>query len=88
MQGGNFANRIIPIQIHELSKDDRNVVENELGGYLRGIEFIYREPGVNRPLTPDDDEKKNLNNTKYRNQINKIANAINEVIDGIISQSL
>ena len=31
---------------------------------------------MNRPLTPNDDEKTNLNKTKYRNQINKVANAI------------
>ena len=47
---------------------------------LRAIEFIYKEPGVNKPLAADDDEKKNLNNTKYRIQINKVANAIDEII--------
>ncbi|HBE43331.1 MAG TPA: hypothetical protein DDW27_19445, partial [Bacteroidales bacterium] len=47
---------------------------------LRGIEFIYREPAVNRPLTPDDDPKTNLNKTRYRNQINKVALAIREII--------
>ena len=57
--------------------------ESVLGGVLRGVEFIYKEPGVNRPLTPDDDENKNLNKTKYRNQINKVANAIKEIIKGI-----
>ena len=40
---------------------------------LRGVEFIYKEPGVNKPLASEDDEKKNLNNTKYRIQINKVA---------------
>ncbi|MGC1391679.1 MAG: hypothetical protein WA816_11630 [Bacteroidales bacterium] len=50
---------------------------------LRGIEFIYKEPGVNKPLSADDDEKKNLNNTKYRIQINKVANAVKEIITAI-----
>jgi TolB-like protein len=81
--GGNVASRVLPIQIHDLNIDDKKLVESELGGFLRGIEFIYKEPGVNRPLTPDDDEKKNLNGTKYKNQINKVANAISEIIDGI-----
>jgi TolB-like protein/Tfp pilus assembly protein PilF len=81
--GGNVATRVLPIQIHDLNADDRKLVECELGGYLRGIEFIYKEPGVNRPLAPDDDEKKNLNGVKYKNQINKVANAINEIIDGL-----
>ena len=46
-------------------------------------DVIYREPGVNRPLTPNDDEKKNQNGTRYKNQINKFANAIKEIIGGI-----
>ncbi|MCX6302479.1 MAG: tetratricopeptide repeat protein, partial [Bacteroidia bacterium] len=83
LPGGNVANRILPVQIHDLENDDRKLVENELGGYIRGIEFIYKEPGVNKPLTKDDDEKKNLNNTKYKIQINKVANAIKEVITAI-----
>ena len=36
--------------------DDLNLFETVLGGVLRGIEFIYKEPGVNKPLTADDDE--------------------------------
>jgi TolB-like protein/Tfp pilus assembly protein PilF len=80
---GNVASRVLPIQIHELDSDDRKLVESELGGFLRGIEFIYKEPGVNRPLTPNDDEKKNLSNTMYKNQINKVANAIKEIITGL-----
>jgi len=83
LPGGNVANRLLPVQIHELDAEDRRMVENELGGQLRGIEFIYNEPGVNKPLTDDDDEKKNLNNTKYRIQINKVANAIKEIISGV-----
>ena len=34
-------------------------------------------------MHPNDDEKKNLNGLKYKNQINKVANAINEIIDGL-----
>jgi tetratricopeptide (TPR) repeat protein len=48
------------------------------------VEFIYKEPGVNKPLTSEDDEKKNLNKTKYRIQINKIDNAIKEIVSGLI----
>ena len=47
------------------------------------MEFIYKEPGVNKPLTAIDNEKKNLNNTTYNIQINKTANAIKEVIKGL-----
>ncbi|MBP1675357.1 MAG: hypothetical protein H6Q24_1495 [Bacteroidetes bacterium] len=84
LPNGNVANRVLPILIHDLDPDDISMCEAILGGFLRGIEFIYKEPGVNRPLKPDDDEKINLNKTKYRNQVNKTANAIKEVIRGLV----
>ncbi len=87
LQGGNISIRVLPVQINDLDPDDKKIIEGELGGVLRGIEFIYREPGVNRPLTPDDDEKANLNKTKYRNQINKVSLAIKEIIRGMKSVS-
>ena len=85
LPNGNVASRVLPIQIHEIAADDKAHIERELGGVLRAIDFIYREPGVNKPLTSGDDEKKNLNNTKYRIQINKVANAIDEIICGLKS---
>jgi TolB-like protein len=83
LSNGNFATRILPIQIHDLDAEDKVILGNELGGVLRAIEFIYKEPGVNKPLISEDDEKKNLNNTKYRIQINKTANATKEIISGL-----
>jgi tetratricopeptide (TPR) repeat protein len=83
LPNGNVANRVLPIRIHDLDTVDIKECESVLGGVLRGLEFIYKEPGVNRPLKPDDDEKINLNKTKYRNQINKVANAIKEIISGL-----
>ncbi len=83
LPNGNIANRILPIQIHDLGTEDRALLEKELGGMIRAIEFIYKEPGVNKPLTSEDDEKKNLNGTKYIIQINKVANAIEEIISGL-----
>ena len=80
---GNVTSRILPVRIHDLDPEDIVLLENELGGKLRGIEFIYKEPGVNRPLTPLDDEKNNLNKTRYRNQINKTANAVKEIITAL-----
>jgi tetratricopeptide (TPR) repeat protein len=85
LPNGNVANRVLPVRIHDLDKDDINLCESVLGGVLRGVEFIYKEPGVNKPLTSEDDEKKNLNKTKYRIQINKIANAIKEIISGLMA---
>jgi TolB-like protein/lipoprotein NlpI len=80
---GNIANRILPVRIHDLDKNDIKLCESVLGVVLRGVEFIYKEPGVNRSLTPDDDEKINLNRTKYRNQLNKVALAIKEIVSGL-----
>jgi tetratricopeptide (TPR) repeat protein/TolB-like protein len=85
LPNGNVANRVLPIQIHELNSEDKVLIEKEVGGYLRAVEFIYKEQGVNRPLTPYDDEKININKTRYRNQINKVANAIEEIINSLKS---
>lgn len=54
---------------------------------LRAIDFIYKEAGVNRPLKVDDKEEKNLNGTKYRNQLNKVANAVKEIVTALKSPS-
>ena len=86
LTGGNIASRILPIKIHNLDQEDKSLLENELGGVLRAIEFIYKEAGVNRPLKPTDDKNDNLNKTYYRDQINKVANAIKEIIAGLKSK--
>jgi len=83
LPNGNVAGRVLPIQIHDLKSEDKMLVEKELGGFIRAIEFIYKESGVNRPLTPKDSEEKNTNKTNYRNQINKVANAIDEIISAL-----
>jgi TolB-like protein/lipoprotein NlpI len=83
LHDGNVANRVLPVWIHDLDNADLKLFESVLGGVLRGVEFIYKEPGVNRPLTTADNEKKNLNGTKYKNQINRVANAIKEIISGL-----
>ncbi len=83
LPNGNVAGRVLPVRIYELDDNDIRLCESVLDTVLRGIEFIYKEPGVNRPLKPDDDEKTNLNRTKYRNQINKTANAVKDVIKAL-----
>jgi adenylate cyclase len=83
LNDGNVASRILPVKIHDLDAEDKALLENELGGVLRAIEFIYKESGVNRPLKPTDNKNDNQNKTEYRNQVNKIANAIKEIIGGL-----
>lgn len=80
---GNVSSRILPVKIHELPQEDSSLLENELGGNLRSIDFIYREPGVNRPLRPSDSKNDNQGKTDYKNQLNKSANAISEIIRSI-----
>ena len=84
---GNVSSRILPVRIHELDQEDLSMLEAELGGVLRSVEFIFKSAGVNRPLKSDDDRKENLNRTYYRDQINKVANAIKEIITAIRNPS-
>jgi tetratricopeptide (TPR) repeat protein len=79
----NVASRVLPVLIHDLDPSDIQEFESVLGEVLRGVQFIYKEPGVNRSLTPSDHEERNLNNTNYRNQINKVALAIKEILSGL-----
>lgn len=83
LPSGNVCSRIIPVKIHELDTTDTELLENELGCRLRSIDFIYSSAGVNRPLKPDDNPDKNLKRTYYRDQINKVANAVKEIIYGL-----
>jgi tetratricopeptide (TPR) repeat protein len=83
---GNVASRVLPVRIHDLDDIDIEVCESLLGGVLRGIDFVYKSTGVNRPLSSNEDHPHdNLNKTYYRDQINKVANAINEIIQSISS---
>ena len=84
LYGGNVASRILPIKIHDLDQEDKALLENELGGVLRSIDFIYKSAGVNRPLRANEDHPQdNLNKTYYRDQINKVANAVKEIITAL-----
>ena len=81
---GNVTSRILPVKIHDLDAEDKMLLENELGGVLRSIDFIYKSSGVNRPLRVNEDHPQdNLNKTYYRDQINKVANAVKEIITSI-----
>ena len=96
LPNGNVSTRVLPVRIHDLDTDDTRLCEGVLGGVLRGVDFIYKSAGVNRPLMADEDHPKdNLNRTYYRDQINKVANAIDEIIrslkifqDGTVSADI
>ncbi len=81
LTNGNVASRILPIKIHDLDVEDKTAIESEIDGVLRAIEFIYKEAGVNRPLrSSEENPAKNQNQTTYRNQVNKVANAVKEIV--------
>jgi non-specific serine/threonine protein kinase len=84
LPNGNVARRVLPVRIYDLSSTDNKLCESLLGGAIRGVEFIFKSTGVNRPLrSKEDNPNDNLNRTFYRDQINKVANAIKEIISGM-----
>ncbi len=83
LPGGNVSSRILPVRIHELEAADRALLENELGP-LRAIDFVFKSSGVNRPLSPTEDHPKdNLNKTYYRDQVNKVAHSVKDIISAL-----
>ncbi|HUX59610.1 MAG TPA: hypothetical protein VMV77_21750 [Bacteroidales bacterium] len=82
LRNGNYASRILPIRIHELEQEDLKLFEKESGSVLRAMDFVFKTAsGVNRPLQSKEDRPNdNLNRTLYRDQINKVANSIKEII--------
>jgi len=87
VHGGNFANRVLPVRIHDLDSADVKLFESTIGGVLRPIDFIYKETGVNRQLrAKDDDIIKSPSQVLYRDQINKVALAAREIINGMMLQ--
>lgn len=85
LRDGNVSSRILPVMIHQLDPDDIGLIENEIQSRLRSIDFIFRSPGVNRPLMPDDLRSSNVNQLSYRDQVNKVANAIKQIIQAMKS---
>lgn len=81
---GNVASRVLPIRIHNLDEADIKLFEEATGGPFRPIDFVYRTVGVNRPLRAiEEDPRGNLDHTYYRNQINKVAAAVKEVLSSL-----
>ncbi|MBS1543130.1 MAG: hypothetical protein JST14_05820 [Bacteroidetes bacterium] len=79
---GNVSSRVLPVTIHDLDSVDIELVEQTLDSKLRAIPFVFKSAGVNRPLrVTEEDPLKNINRTIYRDQINKLAIAIKEIIN-------
>ncbi|MDL5047095.1 hypothetical protein QQ054_13800 [Oscillatoria amoena NRMC-F 0135] len=78
---GNVASRILPVRIHDLDAQDQQLFQKETGTVIRSLDFVFKSPGVNRPLTVADNRADNLSRTYYRDQVNKVANAIKEILE-------
>jgi tetratricopeptide (TPR) repeat protein len=89
LRGGNYASRILPIRIHDLDTEDIELFQQETGSVLRAMDFVFKTAqGVNRPLRAHEDHPNdNLNKTFYRDQVNKVARAIKEIILGMKSDT-
>ena len=85
LKNGNVASRILPVRIHDLEQEDIKLFEKETGSVLRAVDFVFKTAtGVSRPLLPGEDHPNdNLNKTFYRDQINKAAIAIKEILGGL-----
>ncbi|MBN2863022.1 MAG: hypothetical protein JXN62_07665 [Bacteroidales bacterium] len=88
LKSGNVASRILPIRIHDLDQEDIKLFEKETGSVLRAMDFVFKTAsGVNRPLKPNEDHPlDNINRVFYSDQINKVANAVKEIISGMKSE--
>jgi TolB-like protein len=80
---GNVISRILPVCIHELEDEDKRLYETETGGPMRAVDFIFSTAGVNRPLSSSDQASENTHKTFYRDQVNKVAQSIKQLISGI-----
>ena len=84
LSGGNVESRVLPVRIYDLDTEDLKQCEFVLGGVLRSVDFIYKSAGVNRPLRATEDHPQdNFNKIYYRDQINKVANSVKEIITAI-----
>lgn len=84
LTNGNIADRFLPVRIHDLDDEDQKLFESVTQSVLRPVDFIYRLPGVNRQLRAKDDEQiKGPNQVLYRDQINKVAQAIKDIINAM-----
>ena len=84
LANGNVSSRVLPVRIHDLDNSDIRQCESVMGGFLRGVDLIYKSTGINRPLrSRDDNIIKHPDQILYRDQINKVALAVKDIIEGI-----
>jgi TolB-like protein len=86
LHNGNVVSRILPIRVHEVEEQDKLLFERATGNQLRPIDFIFKYKGVNRPLRSNEDHPAdNEARTYYRDQINKVALHLKDVVNAVKS---
>ena len=86
LRSGNVASRVLPIRIHVLEQNDLALYES-LAGSMRSIDFVFKTTGVNRPLRQHEEHpNENQNHITYRDEVNKLANATKDIIEGLIDR--
>jgi len=90
LPNGNVASRIMPVRIHDLEAEDVKLFEGVTGLVMRTLDFVFKtSSGVNRPLrSKEDHPAENINRIYYQDQINKVALAIKEIIQGMKTGSV
>ena len=83
LPNGNVTSRVLPLRIHEIEKSDTTLFESVTGSVMRPIDLIYKSAGVNRPLMEGDRREENSNHTLYRDQVNRVANAVDEILTAL-----
>lgn len=86
LRNGNVSLRVLPIQIHEIDLKDQQLFEEMVQAPLRTIDFTFKSPGVNRPLLREDLREDHLSKLVYRDQINKTANALAQIMVSLSQQ--
>jgi tetratricopeptide (TPR) repeat protein len=88
LPNGNIVSRVLPVKIYDLEPSDSTLFSSVIGGAIRSIDFNYLASGVNRPLLPKEEKpQENLNRTNYRDQINKLCNALKDMISAMVLYS-
>jgi tetratricopeptide (TPR) repeat protein len=85
LPNGNVASRVLPVRIHDLETEDIKSFEEMTSGVMRTLDFVFKTfSGVNRPLKSREDHPgDNINKTYYQDQVNKVALAIWDIIQGM-----
>ncbi|MFD2721400.1 hypothetical protein ACFST9_21975 [Hymenobacter monticola] len=82
LPGGGQVSRVLPLRTYELEDEQSQLLYQTLEGFLRSIDFVYIAQDVIRPLQVRDDDSAfpTANKLLYRNQLNKVARSVKDLM--------